>query len=529
MNPVPVRSQPAFRAAILAAVLAATWIYEYASSGDARASLLATALDAALLILVGIACISFFAQFILPIKTLPQRLRISGRLWLHAWGAHGPAVFVQNGRKVERRGESGRRGPGLVWIDTASAALTRTGAGPRRVLGPGIHFTDRNERIEKTFSLHVQSCLIGPDQNEQVFAKIPEDSGPEERARHQVVQSRRRLVSGLTRDGNEVVPEISVTFKLDGQPAPAGLPGSRFGFSAAAVELAARGEGLSADADGAQRTHVAWNQLPGLIAVDLWREYLAKFTLDDLFTDRFEPVPDILQPEDPPEISSPEAGLNRNPVGSAARLLWRLNNEIEHRMRRPPGETDIASSAPRPPHSSGRIRPMPPGRAYTALQVIGYMVRTRMTQAAAPILDECGRYGKGHFSSEEYKRLRERGIRVLDVRLGAVRFAPMVEEQIVKHWKTSWLGNAAREKLHVEQLEALAGEAGKQQALIEHARVLGKALRTESGSAVTGLLRTLLLASHAEILTDERFHGRGEGELEAIAALAKWVDSPNNG
>ena len=119
--------------------------------------------------------------------------------------------------------------------------------------------------------------------------------------------------------------------------------------------------------------------------------------------------------------------------------------------------------------TSARNRPMLPGREYTALQVISHMVRARMTQAAVPILDEGGRYGRGHFLSEEFKRLNERGLRILDVTMGGFRFAPAVEDQIVRHWRTSWLDTAAAERVHVEQLEVLAVEAGKQRALLDHA------------------------------------------------------------
>ena len=120
---------------------------------------------------------------------------------------------------------------------------------------------------------------------------------------------------------------------------------------------------------------------------------------------------------------------------------------------------------------------MLPGREYTALQVISHMVRARMTQAAVPILDEGGRYGKGHFLSEEFKRLSERGLRIMDVSLGGFRFAPAVEEQIVQQWRSSWLDTAAAERAHVEQLEVLAVEAGRQRAVLEHARALCSALR----------------------------------------------------
>ena len=175
MNPVPSRQQPVFRALIFAVVLAAIWVYSLLFQGSWIGSLAATALDVVLsLFLLGI-CLFFYAQFTMPVRALRDRFRIWGRLLLHARNRHGAVVFVQNGRKVERRGESSRTGPGLLWIDTASAAITRSEAGPKQVLGPGIHFIGSRDRLDATFSLHTQTYPIGPGQDEAV---LPRDSWP---------------------------------------------------------------------------------------------------------------------------------------------------------------------------------------------------------------------------------------------------------------------------------------------------------------------------------------------------------------
>ena len=528
MSPAPVRSQPAFRALFLAVLLAATWIYDYVRGGGAPGSIRSAGVDLVALMLLNLILLFVFAQFSLPIKTLPKRLRLAGHLWLHAWQAHGVTMFVQNGRKVERRGEAAKSGPGLIWVDTASAVLTRTEAGPRRVLGPGIHFTDRQERVEKTFSLHAQTWSVGPGQDEPIFDRLPEDAGEEERSRHEAMQARRQTVSGLTRDGNEVVPEIAVVFKLDGQPAPTGQPGSHFGFSGEAVERAARGEGVNVDPVTTRRVQVAWNQLPGLIAVDLWREYLAKFTLDDLFTARFGPVPGVLQPEQPAHSSGLMAESLAVPRGGLTHLIRRMNDRLEDNLEARYGREDSMPAGAKSQWSSARNHSMQPGREYTALQVISHMIRARMTEAVVPVLDEGGRYGRGHIPSEEFKRLNERGLRILDVTLGGFRFAPAVEQQIVQHWKSSWLETAAAERAHVEQLEILAVEAGRQRGLLDHARALCSALRREPATSVRAALKVLLRASHGEMLMEERLHGRGAAELTAITSLIQWVDSQND-
>ena len=236
MSHVPFRHQPVFGAVILAVILAATWIYTYLDGGGALGSLYGAGLDLALLLVLGVACLCIFAQFALPVTTLGRRLELSRRLWLHVWGAHGPVTFVQNGRRIERSGEPGRAGPGLLWIDTASAAVMLTPAGNVRVLGPGIHFTRTHERLDKTFSLHIQVCALGPEDSEPIFASLQDEADEETRANHEFAQRRRRAVSGLTRDGHEVIPQIQVSFKLDDSSASSGEPGSQFGFSSDAVD-----------------------------------------------------------------------------------------------------------------------------------------------------------------------------------------------------------------------------------------------------------------------------------------------------
>jgi hypothetical protein len=523
MSPVPFRQQPSFRALLFAIVLAATWVYDVVFQSGRFIGLARLGLDLILFVVLLQACLFFYAQFTLPVRTLQERLQIWARLLLHMRNAHGPALFVQNGRLVGQRGENSRAGPSLLWIDTASAVVTRGETGLKQALGPGIHFLASLEHIDAPFSLHTQTYLIGPSYDEPIFGKVPEDATDEDRRRHASMQSKRQMVSGLTRDGNEVVPEIRVVFGLDGSPAQAGTPSSRFRFNKEAIERASRSEGVNVDPVSARRSHVAWNQLPGLIAVDLWREYLAKFTLDELFSSQFDAVPEVIQPEEPPPADTFPATpmiVRRN---WPTRLLWRFNNSLERRMlkRDLRDNTNVAVCAPSLPRTSRQM----PGRQYTALQIIAQMVRARMMQAAVPILDECGRYSKGHVLSEEHKRLRERGLRVLDVKLSGYRFDPAIEEHIVRQWTTAWLANGTRERAHVEQLEVLAAEAGKQRAVLEHAAVLASAVQSNSLPSVPAALKVLLKASHDELLTDERLHGGGNAELESLSDLSKWVES----
>src|SRR5688572_11463990 len=90
---------------------------------------------------------AFFAQFVLPVRTFRDRQKIISRLFAHFFGSHGPAIFIRNGVLVKREGEERKRGAGVVWLDSASAAVTRTAVAIKQTIGPGIHFTENGEEI----------------------------------------------------------------------------------------------------------------------------------------------------------------------------------------------------------------------------------------------------------------------------------------------------------------------------------------------------------------------------------------------
>jgi len=520
---MPFYQKPSFQIAALALILAGSYGFTLLTGGNVEGTLTGIAFDLLLLLLLSQLFLFFYAQFILPVCNASDRRTAFLRLLLHSQGAHGPVAFVQNGRVLERRLKGSSRNPGLLWLDSASAVVTRAGNGTRRALGPGIHFVGSDERISSTFSLHAQRCLLGPASEDPVFEGLPDDASEEERRRYVEAQATRMAVAGRTRDGNEVVPEISVVFKLDAMPAGPGVPGSRFGYFKEAVERAARGEGVAAGTESEGRSHVAWNQLPGLVAVDLWREYLSKFTLDELFTPGFPAIPDILQPQAPiPAPSTPAQPIGAtNPL---ALLLRRLNEALERSLDQHGISEELSRESPHRLRQAATPR-TGASQNPTALQIIARMMNERMTKAVVPVLDECGRLMKGHAPSEEFSRLKERGLAILDVRISSVRFDPAVEDQIVEHWNTGWMVTAAGDRRRVDQLELLAAQAGKQRALLEHTNLLGRGIHTTEPKTVASAVRTLLRSSQNEILSDERLHGRGGDELEALSELLRWVES----
>ena len=58
-----------------------------------------------------------------------------------------PRLFIENGKIKEHSGERMKRGPGVLWLDFASGAVTRTAVAIRQTMGPGVHFM--NGRIRR--------------------------------------------------------------------------------------------------------------------------------------------------------------------------------------------------------------------------------------------------------------------------------------------------------------------------------------------------------------------------------------------
>ena len=514
----PFYQRPSFKSLVLGILLLGIYGYEIWYQGGI-VHIPGIVLDLILLFLLIQISVATYAQFVLPIQKRGDRLKVIGRLWLHASGGHGPAIFVRNGRLVEGKGESQKRGPGLLWLDTASAVVTRTDLAYKNVLGPGVHFIDRREKIATVISLHTQSHRLGPEKDDDPF-KLAKDYASEEEFRK--VNERRIAVSAITRDGIEVVPNITVTFKIDATPAEEKEKGSRFGFDPEAVEKAARGEGINASTGRDEATRVAWNQLPALIAADLWREYLAKFTFNQLFRADLDALKDVPQPEAPDEDSF----LPLHPLvtrsGFFARLLRRFNDSFESRLKRLIPEEESATAKPAEAHP-GRRRAAEAEPHQTAAQLINQMIKARMTQLAVPVLDESGRQLEGFNHSKEFKTLREHGLKVYNVSVSNLRFNAEVENQIVQQWTTNWLENANADRSRIERLKLVYSETGRQQARREHALILSEAIKNprDIPSAVGALLHQI----QTEIRQDDRLLGQAKTEMQNIDEIIAWVES----
>ncbi len=225
--------------------------------------------------------IFYFSQFVLPVKELPDRISAFIRL-LSSIAKPGPAIFIQDGeQKQEGFEKRDRKGAGVILLDTASAAVLSNRGAFTRAVGPGLVFTQKNETIQSTLDLHTQRRTLGPKPEESPFAPKADDENEED---YDYRQRRRKQTSGLTRDGIEVVPNISVVFRLKPSGGAEDYEKTKFGFNPESVRLAVTREGINPKApNDAGSYKIDWDWLPVHVAADVWREYLRKFTMNELF------------------------------------------------------------------------------------------------------------------------------------------------------------------------------------------------------------------------------------------------------
>jgi hypothetical protein len=479
--------------------------------------------------------LAFFAQFLLPVYKFRERQQIFNRFLLYITGRHGPATFVEDGIQIASKEEKKKKGPGVIWVDSASAVQLRTATRFTRVLGPGVHFTKSDETIAGVVDLHTQSQ--GPQSKDKPFEPKPEGMSDTE---YDTILKHAAETRGLTRDGIEVVPNLNVVFKIDADPVEGDGPGSRFGYQETEktednpVFKAIAGEGVNPNLPSISREKqiVAWNKLPAALAADLWREYLSKFTLQDLVN----PTQDI-----PPEKPLPlqpalhETTALYEPVKASTRQnAWRDGiAEILHEVNR--GLKSIVdrlehnqpaniskpnpTSAPPPPAPSGETR------KGTALDVIDAMVKARMTQMKVADLDAHGRRTGNEIESPEFKLLKNRGLRVISARVSSLRFRPAVEEGLVRQWNATWLNNAKTERDGIERRRILMEMCGSEKGLRDYARAISRGLLKDQPSMGKETVKNLLLRSRSELVRADRLHRRLSTEIDELDEIIRWLES----
>lgn len=246
------------------------------------------------------------SQFVLPVQTLKERWMAFQRLLDYTLGNRGPVLFLRDGQAVESRGERDRRGAGVLLADQASAGVLRTETRFTRAIGPGVTFTEPGERLAAALDLRRQV--------RKVHGTTP--------GRDSSGVSRQANSTALTEDGIPVSADLRVTFMLD--PGHASPPREGqfphlppYEFNPRSAERAVYGHAHRED----HPTH--WTDLPALVAVDLWREEIKHWRLEDLLSSgrtRPGPLEKVEGAIKEQFVPTPEAPPSRSQRGSTREL-----------------------------------------------------------------------------------------------------------------------------------------------------------------------------------------------------------------
>lgn len=545
MDDDPLYKRPWFYIVGWLFILLLVYGWQILRMGGFRANLFEVIVDLACVFpLLLVFWIAFFAQFVLPVRTFRDRQKMFDRLITYLFRGHGPALFIENGQIKEHSGERLKKGPGVVWLDSASAAVTRTAVSIKQTIGPGVHFINRGEFIAGTVDLHIQSQTVGPQENDEPFAAKKDDQPQEEWAQ---VQDRRKQVSALTRDGIEVIPNISISFRVSTGFPKEGQPGSRFGYRTGvrrgdqsneqkdkdAIRRAILAEGINPNAmPDSPRRRVAWNELPAALAVDVWREYAAKFTLDQLFqpTQSVPPAPPpIVEPteEEIDPLSQPiQIGSARDSLqDSMTRMVREMNLMMSRAINFLEGNNPGGGRRNTTPLVAGtQSNVKKEFEQKTALQVITDMVKSRLTQEEVDYIDDHGRRGAGKIQSAEYRLLQERGLEVRGVSIGSLRLDPEIEKTITKQWSAAWLNTARLESEQVEKKRSLAETRGNEKAMRQYADFLSKDLSQKKPVSIQETLKTLLLRTRTLIMNSHPLRQRMTDEQQDLEEIIRWVE-----
>lgn len=522
----------------------AIYLWQIVRLGGIQVNQVRIAADVFLCLPLLVLWIAFFSQFVLPLRKFGDRWKIFWRVFGRLFGSVGPAIFIKNGVPEQEEGEIKRKGPGVLWLDSASGAVTRTATKIKKTLGPGVHFIDAKETIAGTLDLHRQTHSVGPWEEDDPFAEKKDEQTED---RYNAIQDRRKQVSALTRDGIEVVPNINVLFRVGTGFPKEGQPGSRFGYRIGvtpndkkneeedkkAIRSAILGEGINPYSDHPHR-RMAWNQLPAALAVDVWREYASKFNLEQFFTQGQKVPPPPPLPMEPTEeeidplTQAIQVGFSRDTFQTAiARILRVINVWMSGRIAKlekkeiPPTLSEDSSPYVPPPSPARNETEMK-----TAFEVINEMVKARLTQEFVDYMDHTGNRIENHpVPSFEYKLLKDRGLQVLTVSVSNPRLDPAIDEKRIENWESRWIENANLEKEQRQRMTSLVEIEGQELAVKQYARWLSKALTGINKPAdFKQALKSLLTHTRTLIHRDDQLRRKLSAELQSVDEILRWME-----
>ncbi len=450
---------------------------------------LAIIIDIAIFVVGMLFWMAFFAQFVLPVNRIQDRVKVIERLVVYLMGIHGPAIFIENGFTHANDEETKKKGAGVVWLDSASAAILRTAGRFTRTIGPGVHFTKPDEYIAATADLHTLTQSLGPleaddpfkdyenDQDYKAIKKLVTDLKNTQRnnASEEIklkewedkikgIKERADATRAMTRDGITVLASISIVFRIKSTQ---GEGNTRFGFNLHSTEASIRDSMIRE----VNLDHPVWNTLPARMAADIWREYLGKFRLIELF-EKSENRPD------------------------------------------------------------------------TAIQFINEMIKKRLTSRQVLILDEFGQVileNKGReqeyqrllsennseaaenllkkMESQEFGKLNEMGLEIKSVTIKKLFFIPEVEDQLINEWTTRWLKNAQKEREQVDLDRKLHEETGVQAGLKDFAMNASREISQQASSSPKHALELLVHATFRSIQKNPELMKRQNNQLRDLLKI----------
>jgi hypothetical protein len=243
------------------------------------------------------------------------------------------------------------------------------------------------------------------------------------------------------------------------------------------------------------------------------------------------PPPPVLPPEPTEEeidpLSQPiQVSAERNTMqDSLTRMVRELNLMMARAIRVLEGKKEAPVKRPPPPPPSPTEPPVKKEpQKKTALQVINEMVKARLTQEEVDILDEHGQRQEGTDRSLEYKLLQERGLEVITVSIGNLRFDPAIEDTIINRWSATWLQNARIESEQVEQKRNLVEIAGQEKAIRQYADFLSKDLIQKRPVGIKDAIKTLLLRTRTLIVSNPQLRQRLSEEEQDVEDILRWIE-----
>jgi regulator of protease activity HflC (stomatin/prohibitin superfamily) len=266
----------------------------------------------------------------------------------------------------------------------------------------------------------------------------------------------------MTRDGIEVVAVISITFRIDARE---GEGGTLFGFNEENTRRAIT-EALTQDANP---NAPVWSQLPAKMAADVWREYLRRFKLSELFE-----VPD--QQEDNTKLQ----------------LISLL---VKERLAKP------------------NVR---------ELDDFGQPIR-KVDAKGKPVWDASGKPEFREAPSREFSKLQEMGYKVFSVNIKKLIFSPEIEERLIQQWSSMWLKNAQKEREQVERARKLSEMKGTEKALKDFAKNASSEISQVQPRNRAAALYMLIEATRKSIIKNNTLTRKMNTEPTDLREISTWL------